>query len=90
MSSSLEDSRRRLRSYLLPGSATDAAGIEFEDKHFPRSKVMRFAFNPRNRPLVKLAGSVIAVLATRAVGAGRLGTVAAIAQSISSFRKSRS
>ena len=47
MTTPLDESRRRLRSYLLPGSATDEAGMQFDDSHFPRSKVMRFAFNPR-------------------------------------------
>ncbi len=91
MSHTLDESRRRLRSYLIPGGSTvDGDDPAFDDNHFPRSKVMRFAVNPRNRQIVMLAGSVLAVLATRAVGTGRLGVVAEIARSFSRFRNSRS
>lgn len=90
MSTSLHESRRRLRSYLIP-PGSDASGDDaVDDNHFPRSKVMRFAVNPRNRQIVMLAGSVLAVLATRALGAGRFGIVADVARSFSRFRNSRS
>ena len=88
MSHPLDESRRRLRGYLIPG-ATDTDG-PVDDQHFPRSKVMRFAFNPRNRQAILLAGSVLTVLATRAVGANRLGVFADIARSYSRFRNGRS
>lgn len=84
----LDESRRRLRSFLIPGGAdTD---VTFDNDHFPRSKVMRFAFNPRNRQAILLAGSVLAVLATRAVGVNRIGVVTDIARSYSRFRNGRS
>ncbi|MEO6366526.1 MAG: hypothetical protein ABIP38_00910 [Steroidobacteraceae bacterium] len=90
MSQSLDESRRRLRSYLIPGGSGEGESPAFDDDHFPRSKVMRFAVNPRNRRIVMLAGSVLAVLATRAVGTSRFGVVADIARSFSRFRNSRS
>lgn len=80
MSDSMDTTRRQLRSYLLSGSA-DPAG-QADDDHFPRSKVMRFAFNPRNRKLLMLSGSVLAVVATRFAGTKRMGLVADIARSL--------
>jgi len=90
MSHPLDESRRRLRSYLIPGGSAAGEDVVFDDDHFPRSKVMRFAVNPRNRQIVMLAGSVLAVLATRAAGKGRFSVVADIARSFSQFRNSRS
>jgi hypothetical protein len=90
MSQTLQESRRRLRSYLIPQGSADSGDASVDDDHFPRSKVMRFAVNPRNRQVVMLAGSVLAVLATRAVGASRFGIVADIARSFSRFKNSRS
>ena len=84
--STLDESRRRLRSYLIPRGSDDS-DPGFDDDHFPRSKVMRFAVDPRNRQVVMLAGSVLAVLATRVVGGSRFGIVADIARSFSRFKK---
>jgi hypothetical protein len=90
MSGALDESRRRLRSYLLPRAAPDGGNASSDQQHFPRSKVMRFAVDPRNRQIVMLAGSVLMVLATRAVGASRFGLVADLARSFSRLRNSRS
>ena len=79
MNESLDSTRAQLRRYLIPAAADTP---EDEGDHFPRSKVMRFAFNPRNRPLLLLSGSVITVLASRMVGAGRLGLVADVFRSL--------
>jgi hypothetical protein len=70
--SDLDATRAQLRRYLAPDSAS---AVEDDGDHFPRSKVMRFAFNPRNRRLLMLSGSVLAVLASRVVGANRMGLV---------------
>lgn len=72
MNESLDATRAQLRRYLLPDSVEPGQ----DDDHFPRSKVMRFAFNPRNRRLLVLSGSVLAVVASRMVGANKLGLVA--------------
>ena len=77
MSESLEETRAQLRRFLIP----DAVDSEFDGDHFPRSKVMRFAFNPRNRRLLMISGSVLAVLASRFVGANRMGLVADVVRS---------
>jgi predicted Holliday junction resolvase-like endonuclease len=81
MSDSLEETRRQLRNYLIPSSRSLIAG-DVEGDHFPRSKVMRFAFNPRNRRILLVSGSILGVVVTRLVGAGRLGVVAEIARSL--------
>jgi hypothetical protein len=82
--SELDVTRARLRRYLLP----ESADLDEDDgTHFPRSKVMRFALNPRNRRLLTVSGSVIALLASRAVGAGRVGMVANVIRSFA--RKKR-
>ncbi|MEO6078399.1 MAG: hypothetical protein ABIQ86_01280 [Steroidobacteraceae bacterium] len=80
MSESMEVTRRQLRRYLLPAADNT---IEHDDDgdHFPRSKVMRFAFNPRNRRILMVSGSVLAVLVTRVVGVNRLGLVTDVARS---------
>jgi hypothetical protein len=70
MSESLEETRAQLRRFLIP-AAPDTPNDEGD--HFPRSKVMRFAFNPRNRKLLALSGTVLAVVVSRVVGANRLG-----------------
>ena len=78
MSESLDVTRAQLRRYLIP----NAVDTQFDEgDHFPRSKVMRFAFNPRNRKLLVVSGSVLAVLASRVVGANRLGLVADVVRS---------
>jgi hypothetical protein len=84
MSESLDATRAQLRRYLIPGSAQT---VDDDDDHFPRSKVMRFAFNPRNRRLLAVSGSVLAVLASRVVGANRLGVVTDVLRSLT--RKNR-
>jgi hypothetical protein len=82
--SDLDVTRAQLRRYLIPQSED----LDGEDgSHFPRSKVMRFAFNPRNRRLLTVSGSVLALLASRAVGAGRVGMVADVIRSFA--RKKR-
>ncbi|MEO8313501.1 MAG: hypothetical protein ABI645_01790 [Pseudomonadota bacterium] len=78
MNESLDTTRAQLRRYLIPGAA-DTAGDSGD--LFPRSKVMRFAFNPRNRHLLVFSGSVLAVLASRMVGANRLGMVTDVLRS---------
>ena len=77
MSGSLDETRAQLRRFLIP----DAADTDLDGDHFPRSKVMRFAFNPRNRHVLMFSGSVLAVLASRFVGANRLGLVADVVRS---------
>jgi hypothetical protein len=75
---SLDVTRAQLRRYLIP----NAVDTQYDDgDHFPRSKVMRFAFNPRNRRLLVVSGSVLAVLASRVVGASRMGLVADVVRS---------
>jgi hypothetical protein len=74
----LDVTRAQLRRYLIP----NAVDTPYDDgDHFPRSKVMRFAFNPRNRRLLVMSGSVLAVLASRVVGANRMGLVADVVRS---------
>jgi hypothetical protein len=77
MNESMDATRAQLRRYLLPESVEPGQ----DDDHFPRSKVMRFAFNPRNRRLLMLSGSVLAVVASRMVGGTRLGLVADVVRS---------
>lgn len=77
--SDLDETRAQLRRYLLPGSVLEAD--DDGGSHFPRSKVMRFAFNPRNRHLLTMSGSVLALLATRVVG-GRAGAVAHLLRAV--------
>lgn len=84
MNESFDSTRAQLRRYLIPAAADTA---EDEGNHFPRSKVMRFAFNPRNRPLLLLSGSVITVLASRMVGANRLGIVADVFRSLTRSKR---
>lgn len=80
---SMDATRKQLRRYLLP-ETVEAADPEsdLDGDFFPRSKVMRFAFNPRNRKLLMISGSVLAVLATRVIGPGKMGLVAELARSI--------
>ena len=78
MNESLEATRAQLRRYLIP-SAPDAENVP--DDQFPRSKVMRFAFNPRNKQVLAISGSVLAVVASRMVGS-RLGLVTDIWRSL--------
>jgi hypothetical protein len=83
VSDSFDVTRRQLRRHLLPEAGAEFPEIlDVDDDHFPRSKVMRFAFNPRNRRLLVISGSVLAVLATRVVGANGVGLVADIARSL--------
>lgn len=77
-SESLEATRAQLRRYLLPASPDTE---QDPGDHFPRSKVMRFAFNPRNRKILVLSGSVLGVIASRLVGANSLGLVADVVRS---------
>jgi hypothetical protein len=84
MNESLEVTRMQLRRFLLPETVTED---QDDGAHFPRSKVMRFALNPRNRPLLMLSGSVLAVVASRMVGARKFGLVADVLRSIT-HRKS--
>jgi hypothetical protein len=84
MSEPLDVTRAQLRRFLIP-NAVDTQHDHGD--HFPRSKVMRFAFNPRNRQLLVISGSVLAVLASRVVGANRLGVVADVVRSIARRRK---
>ena len=79
MNESLDTTRAQLRRYLLPQSPSV---IDDDGDHFPRSKVMRFAFNPRNRRLLAISGSVLAVVASRVVGANRLGLVTDVIRSV--------
>lgn len=76
--SDLEATRAQLRRYLLPESPNT---IGDDGDHFPRSKVMRFALNPRNRRVLAISGSVLAVVASRMVGANRVGMVADVIRS---------
>jgi hypothetical protein len=77
--SDLDATRAQLRRYLLPQTLNT---IEDDGDHFPRSKVMRFALNPRNRRVLAISGSVLGVLATRMVGSHRAGIVAEVIRSI--------
>ncbi len=79
MSASLDVTRAQLRRYLLP-DAEPADGMDEVADHFPRSKVMRFAFNPRSRRILMLSGPVLAVLAARLVGREKMGLVADLAR----------
>jgi hypothetical protein len=81
---SLDATRAQLRRFLIP----EAQDTQFDQgDHFPRSKVMRFAFNPRNRQLLVLGGSVLTVLASRVVGVGRMGLVADVVRSFARRKK---
>ncbi len=71
--------RAQLRRYLLP-DVRQTDGMDEVADHFPRSKVMRFAFNPLNRQILMFSGSVLALLATRVVGREKLGLVAELAR----------
>ncbi len=84
MNGSFDDTRTQLRRYLVPAQGHSAGGDEADE--FPRSKVMRFAFNPRNRPLLIVTASVLGVLATRAFGAGRISLITDIARSFTRNR----
>ncbi len=81
MSNTLGTTRRQLRNYLIPASRGSGDGQDDVD-HFPRSKLMRFAVNPRNRSVLLLAGSILGVVATRVVGTGKVGMVAGLARSL--------
>jgi hypothetical protein len=81
MSEPLNVTRMQLRRYLIPDASLSPSGLDADGDHFPRSKVMRFAFNPRNRRLLAFSGSILAVLATRLVGAHPLGLVTGLARS---------
>ncbi len=81
MSEPMDVTRRQLREYLIPATRVLRNGQDDDGDHFPRSKVMRFAFNPRNRRVLMFSGSVLAVLATRIVGTSGIGVVADIARS---------
>ena len=84
MSESFDDTRAQLRSYLVPAPG-DPPGLNGADD-FPRSAVMRFAFNPRNRRLLVVTGSVLAVLAARAFGTSRMSLITDIARSFTRNR----
>jgi hypothetical protein len=86
MNEPLNETRRQLREYLLPDTSIPYGGDDDGD-HFPRSKVMRFAFNPRNRRLLMFSGSILAVLATRIVGSNGLAMVRDLATSLTRNRK---
>jgi hypothetical protein len=81
MSNTLGTTRRQLRNHLIPASriSSDSTG---EADQFPRSKVMRFAFNPRNRKILLVTGSILGVVVSRIVGTGKLGLVTGIARSL--------
>jgi hypothetical protein len=81
MSNTLGTTRRQLRHYLIPASRSSLEGGDDVD-HFPRSKVMRFAFNPRNRKILLFSGSILGVVVSRMVGTGQLGMVAGLARSL--------
>jgi hypothetical protein len=87
MSESLDVTRNRLRKYLIPEARTEAYELDADGDHFPRSKVMRFAFNPRNRRLLMFSGSILAVLVTRVVGTNAIGVMTDIARSLARDRK---
>lgn len=84
MNSSLDATRAQLRRYLIPSAAD---GENDDGEHFPRSKVMRFAFNPRNRKLLIFSGSLLAMMASRMVGANRLGLVTDVLRSFARNRQ---
>ncbi len=81
MSNTLGTTRRQLRNYLVPASGSSVEGDDDLDS-FPRSKVMRFAFAPRNRKILLFTGSILGVVVSRMVGTGQLGMVAGIARSL--------
>jgi hypothetical protein len=85
MSEPLEVTRRQLREYLIPATGI-LPGQDDDGDHFPRSKVMRFAFNPRNRHLLMWSGSVLALVFTRMAGTRQLGVITGLARS---FMRSR-
>jgi hypothetical protein len=62
MSESLDVTRSQLRKYLIPDAQHEPHEQDADGDHFPRSKVMRFVFNPRNRRLLMFSGSILAVL----------------------------
>lgn len=76
---SMDVTRKQLRKYLLP-ETVDPEDPEADPDVFPRSKVMRFALSARNRKVLMLSGSVLAVVASRVIGANRLGMVADVAR----------
>ena len=80
MNGSFDDTRTQLRRYLLPPPGST------ESDHFPRSAVMRFAFDPRNRRLLVVGASVLGVLAARAFGTNRMSLVTDIARSLARGR----
>jgi hypothetical protein len=82
VSEPMDVTRRRLREYLIPATRVLNDDQDDDGDTFPRSKVMRFAFNPRNRRVLMFSGSVLAVLATRLVGSNGIGIVADLARSL--------
>jgi hypothetical protein len=81
MSESMDVTRRQLREYLIPAARLPLGDQDDDGDHFPRSKLMRIAFNPGNRRLLMFSGSILAVLATRIVGPHGMDMVAGIARS---------
>ena len=81
MSNTLGTTRRQLRNYLIPASQ-DSSDSPGDVDQFPRSKVMRFAFNPRNRKILLVSASILGVVVSRFVGTGKLGMVAGLARSL--------
>ena len=80
MSESPAVTRERLRKYLIPDGPNGLNERDADGDRFPRSKVMRFAFDPRNRRLLMFSGSILAVLVTRAFGTGKLSMAADLAR----------
>jgi hypothetical protein len=87
MSESLDVTRSQLRKCLFPDAQTEACQLDADGDHFPRSKVMRFAFNPRNRQLLMFSGSILAVLMSRVAGANAIGVLMDTARSLARQRK---
>jgi hypothetical protein len=81
MSQSLDITRAKLRKHLLPDAQGEPYELDADGDHFPRSKVMRFAFDPRNRRLLMFSGSALALLLTRVVGASQLTMMTDLARS---------
>jgi hypothetical protein len=54
-----------LREYLAPDAQSAPGGSDADGGAFPRSALMRFAFNPRSRGLLMFSASILATLFTR-------------------------
>jgi hypothetical protein len=86
MSSDISESRERLRSLLIE---EDGRSFDPVVDSFPRSKVMRFLFDPEIRKLLMAAGATAGLVLTRHPLFRHIGTVAMAARAIKKTMSAR-